>query len=111
MHWREEDADRRQPGRKHISTSYVERQNLIMRMSMKRFTRLSNAFSKKLASHRNAFSLYFTFYNWTRIHKTLRFTPAVASGLTDHLWTMEEIIGLMDEAAPNPGRPKTYKKR
>ncbi len=99
------------PDEKHISTSYVERQNLTMRMSMKRFARLSNAFSKKLASHRHALSLYFTFYNWTRIHKTLRVTPAMAAGLTDHLWTMEEIIGLMDEAAPKPGRPKTYIKR
>ncbi|MGO4686302.1 IS1 family transposase [Hyphomicrobium sp. 2TAF46] len=99
------------PDPDHISTSYVERQNLTMRMSMKRFTRLSNAFSKKLASHRHAISLYFTFYNWTRIHKTLRVTPAMAAGLTDHLWTMEEIIGLMDEAAPKPGRPKQYRKR
>ena len=99
------------PDPAHISTSYVERQNLTMRMSMKRFTRLSNAFSKKLANHRHAISLYFTFYNWTRIHKTLRVTPAMAAGLTDHLWSMEEIIGLMDEAAPKPGRPKTYKKR
>jgi hypothetical protein len=71
--------------------------------------RLSNAFSKKLASHRHALALYFTFYNWTRIHKTLRVTPAMAAGLTDRLWTMEEIIGLMDEVAPKPGRPKTYK--
>ena len=100
-----------EPDPKHISTSYVERQNLTMRMSMKRFTRLSNAFSKKLANHRHALSLYFTFYNWTRIHKTLRVTPAMAAGITDHLWTMEEILGLMDEAAPKPGRPKTYKKR
>jgi IS1 family transposase len=99
------------PDPDHISTSYVERQNLTMRMSMKRFTRLSNAFSKKLASHRHALSLYFTFYNWTRIHKTLRVTPAMAAGLTDHLWTMEEIVGLMDEVAPKPGRPKAYKKR
>ncbi|MFT3731469.1 MAG: DDE-type integrase/transposase/recombinase [Hyphomicrobium sp.] len=99
------------PDEAHISTSYVERQNLTMRMSMKRFTRLSNAFSKKLASHRHALALYFTFYNWTRIHKTLRVTPAMAAGISDRLWTMEEIIGLMDEAAPKPGRPKTYKKR
>lgn len=99
------------PDPDHISTSYVERQNLTMRMSMKRFTRLSNAFSKKLANHRHALALYFTFYNWTRIHKTLRVTPAMAAGLTDHLWTMEEIVALMDEAAPKPGRPKTYKKQ
>jgi hypothetical protein len=60
---------------------------------MKRFARLSNAYSKKVASHRHALSLYFCFYNWTRIHKTLRVTPAMASGLTDHLWTMEELNG------------------
>lgn len=69
------------PDPNHISTSYVERQNLTMRMSMKRFTRLSNAFSKKLASHRHALALYFTFYNWTRIHKTLRITPTMLQGL------------------------------
>jgi hypothetical protein len=66
---------------------------------------------RKAGRVRHALSLYFTFYNWTRIHKTLRVTPAMAAGLTDHLWTMEEIIGLMDEAAPKPGRPKTYNKR
>jgi hypothetical protein len=70
-----------EPDAKHISTSYVERQNLTMRMSMKRFTRLSNAFSKKLANHRHALALYFYFYNWCRIHKTLRVTPAMAAGL------------------------------
>lgn len=99
------------PDEKHISTSYVERHNLTMRMSMKRFTRLSNAFSKKLASHRHALSLYFTFYNWTRIHKSLRVSPAMAAGITDRLWMMEEIIALMDEVAPKPGRPATYRKR
>jgi hypothetical protein len=99
------------PDPKYISTSYVERSNLSMRMHMKRFARLTNAHSKKLQNHRHAISLYFTFYNWTRIHKTLRTTPAMAAGITDRVWTMEEIIGLMDEAAPKPGRPKTYKKR
>lgn len=99
------------PDPDHISTSYVERQNLTMRMSMKRFARLSNAFSKKVASHRNALSLYFFFYNWCRIHKTLRVTPAMAAGLTERLWDMTDIIAMMDEAAPKPGRPKTYIKR
>lgn len=99
------------PDPDHISTSYVERQNLTMRMSMKRFTRLSNAFSKKLESHRNALSLYFYFYNWCRIHKTLRVTPAMAAGLTDKLMSFEDMIALMDEAAPKSGRPKSYKKR
>lgn len=99
------------PDPAHISTSFVERSNLSMRMHMRRFTRLTNAHSKKLNNHRHAISPYFTFYNWTRIHKTLRTTPAMAAGLTDRVWTMEEIIALMDEAAPKPGRPKTYKKR
>ena len=82
-----------------------------MCMHMRRFTRLTNAHSKKLNNHRNAMSLYFTFYNWTRIHKTLRTTPAMAAGLTDRVWDMEEMVAMMDEAAPKPGRPKTYKKR
>ena len=82
---------------KHISTSYVERQNLTMRMSMRRFTRLTNAFSKKLENHCHALALYFVFYNWIRIHKTLRVTPAMAAGLTDHVWSWEDIIALIDE--------------
>lgn len=100
-----------EPDQKHISTSYVERQNLTMRMSMKRFARLSNAFSKKLASHRHALSLYFFFYNWCRIHKTLRVTPAMAAGLTDMTMELPDLVALMDAVAPKPGRPKTYKKR
>lgn len=100
-----------EPDAEHISTSYVERQNLTMRMSMKRFTRLSNAFSKKLANHRHALALYFYFYNWCRIHKTLRVTPAMAAGLTDELLSFDDLVVLMDAVAPKPGRPKTYKKR
>jgi IS1 family transposase len=100
-----------EPAPEHISTSYVERQNLTMRMSMKRFTRLSNAFSKKLANHRHALSFYFFFYNWCRIHKTLRVAPAMAAGLTDRLLGFEDLVALMDAAAPKPGRPKAYKKR
>ena len=99
------------PDEKHISTSYVERQNLTMRMSMRRFTRLTNGFSKKLESHIYAISLYFVFYNWMRIHKTLKVTPAMAAGLTTKLMTMEDLCDLMDAVAPKPGRPKTYKKR
>lgn len=95
----------------HVSTSYVERQNLTMRMSMRRFTRLTNAFSKKFDSHVNAISLYFVFYNWMRIHKSLRVTPAMEAGLTDKLMGFEDLIALIDAAAPKPGRPKTYKKR
>lgn len=99
------------PDPKHISTSFVERQNLTMRMSMRRFTRLTNGFSKKLESHIYAISLYFVFYNWVRIHKTLKVTPAMAAGLTDKLVSWEQIIEAMDAIAPKPGRPKTYKKR
>ncbi len=99
------------PDPDHISTSYVERQNLQMRMSMRRFTRLTNAHSKKLNNHRHALSLYFTFYNWTRIHSALRITPAMAAGLTDRVWSVEEFVMMMDEIAPKPGRPKTYRKR
>ena len=99
------------PDDKHISTSFVERQNLTMRMSMRRFTRLTNGFSKKLESHIFAISLYFVFYNWVRIHKTLKVTPAMAAGLTDRLVGWEDIIAAMDAIAPKPGRPKTYNKR
>ena len=99
------------PEVEHVSTSYVELQSLTMRMSMKRFTRLSNPFSKTLINHRHALALYFYIHNLTRIHKTQRVTPAMAAGLTDRLWTMEEIIGMMDAVAPKPGRRKTYKKR
>lgn len=84
------------PDPDHISTSYVERQNLTMRMSMRRFTRLTNGFSKKLQNHYHALSLYFMFYNFVRIHKTLKVTPAMAAGLTERLWSMEDIVALID---------------
>jgi IS1 family transposase len=84
------------PDPKHVSTSYVERQNLTMRMSMRRFTRLTNAFSKKVENHCAAVALYFMYYNFCRIHQTLRVTPAMEAGLTDHVWTLEELTGLMD---------------
>ncbi len=99
------------PDPKHISTSYVERQNLTMRMGMRRFTRLTNGFSKKLESHIYAISLYFVFYNFCRIHKTLKVTPAMAAGVTSKLMDFEDIVALIDAAAPKPGRPKAYKKR
>lgn len=86
------------PNPKHISTSYVERQNLTMRMSMRRFTRLTNGFSKKIENHVHMVTLYTVWYNWTRIHKTLRVTPAMAAGLTDRLWEMAEIVALIDAA-------------
>jgi hypothetical protein len=83
------------PDPKHVSTSFVERQNLTMRMSMRRFTRLTNGFSKKLGNHGHAVALYFMHYNFCRIHKTLRVTPAMEAGLTDHVWMSEELIGLL----------------
>jgi IS1 family transposase len=99
------------PDPRHISTSYAERQNLSMRMHMRRFTRLTNAFSKKFENHVHMVALYTVFYNWTRLHKTTRVTPAMAAGLTDRLWTMEEVAEMIDATLPKPGRPKNYKKR
>jgi len=84
------------PDPEHISTSYVERQNLTMRMSMRRFTRLTNAFSKKLLNLRAAVNLHFMFYNFARIHQTIRVTPAMEAGVSDHVWSVEEIAGLLD---------------
>ena len=82
------------PDAAHISTSYVERANLTMRMSMRRFTRLTNGFSKKVENHKAAVALYSMFYNFGRIHKTLRVTPAMEAGKADHVWSLEEIAGL-----------------
>ncbi len=84
------------PERKYISTSYAERQNLTMRMSMRRFTRLTNAFSKMLENLAHAVSLHFMFYNCGRIHKSLRVTPAMEAGGTDHVWSLEDIAALSD---------------
>jgi IS1 family transposase len=86
------------PNPKHISTSYVERNNLTMRMSMRRMTRLTNAFSKKGENHAHAVALNFLYYNFARIHRTLRITPAMAAGLSDHVWSIEEIVALLDVA-------------
>lgn len=83
------------PKLNHISTSYVERQNLTMRMSMRRFTRLTNGFSKKVENHAYAVALHFLHYNFARIHKTLRVTPAMAAGLSHHVWSIEDIIELL----------------
>ena len=82
------------PDEKHVSTSYVERQNLTMRMGMRRFTRLTNGFSKKVENLEHAVSLHFLHYNFARIHKTLRVTPAMAAGVSDHVWGLEEIANL-----------------
>ena len=83
------------PDAAHVSTSYVERQNLTMRMSMRRFTRLTNAFSKKLANHTAMTAVYFMFYNFGRVHQTLRVTPAMEAKVSDRVWSVEEIVGLI----------------
>ncbi len=85
------------PDPKHVSTSFVERQNLSMRMGMRRFTRLTNGFSKKLENHAHQIAVYFMHYNFCRVHQTLRVTPAMEAGLTDHVWTLEELCGLIPE--------------
>lgn len=101
------------PDPAHISTSFVERQNLTMRMHMRRFTRLTNAFSKKVEAHANAVALHFMYYNFCRIHKTLRVTPAMAAGVTDRLWDVKDIVALIEakEAAEAPKVRGPYRKR
>lgn len=84
------------PDAEHISTSICERQNLTLRMSSRRFTRLTNGFSKKLENHAHAVALHFVWYNFVRVHQTLRVTPAMAAGLSDHVWSLEEIARLLD---------------
>jgi IS1 family transposase len=84
-----------EPEARHVSTSFVERQNLTMRMQMRRFTRLTNAFSKKIANHGYAISLHFMYYNFCRVHQTLRVTPAMEAGIADHVWAISEIVALL----------------
>ena len=93
-----------------ISTSHVERSNLTMRMSMRRFTRLTNAFSKKFDNHLHALALYFFRYNFCRLHKSLRTSPAQAAGVTDELLSMESLCAIMDAANP-PKKRGPYKKQ
>jgi IS1 family transposase len=97
------------PDLKHVSTSYIERQNLSVRMGMRRFTRLTNGFSKKVENHAYAVALHYMFYNFARIHKTLRVTPAMEAGIADHVWSIEEIADLIPEPTYGPRGP--YKKR
>lgn len=99
------------PDPAHISTSYIERQNLTMRMHMRRFTRLTNAFSKKVENHVNAISLHFAYYNFVRVHKTLRMSPAMAAGVETRLWEMSDLVAIVEAAEPKPGKRGPYTKR
>jgi IS1 family transposase len=95
----------------YVSTSFVERQNLTMRMHMRRFTRLTNRFLRKFENHAYAVALHVVFYNWVRIHKTLRVTPAMAAGLTDRLWDVKDIVALVEAAEAPPRKGGPYKPR
>ncbi|MCY4260994.1 MAG: IS1 family transposase [Rhodobacteraceae bacterium] len=99
------------PDPEHVSTSFVERQNLTMRMSMRRFTRLTNAFSKKIENHAHAVALHYMYYNFCRIHQSLQITPAMAAGVTDRLYEIADIVKLVEDAAPKPGPRGPYKKQ
>jgi hypothetical protein len=96
------------PDPKHVSTSFVERQNLSMRMGIRRFTRLTNAFSKKVENHAASVVLWFGYYNFCRIHQTLRVTPAMEAGLADHVWSIEELVYLLEQrTSKQVGRSRT----
>jgi len=97
-----------EPDKNHISTSYVERQNLTMRMRMRRFTRLTNGFSKKIENHAYALALFYMHYNFCRIHQTLRVTPAMEARISDHVWSIEEVVALIPKPTYGPRGP--YKK-
>lgn len=99
------------PDPKHVSTSFAERQNLTMRMHMRRFTRLTNAFSKKVENHAYAVALHFMYYNFVRLHQKLRVTPAMAAGITSRLWEISDIVALMDAAEEMPKTRGPYKKK
>jgi len=99
------------PDPKHVSTSFAERQNLTLRMQDRRFTRLTNAFSKKLENHALSVALHYMHYNFCRIHKTLRITPAMAAGVTDHVWDVADIVSMIEAAEPLPAKRGPYQKR
>lgn len=99
------------PDPEHVSTSYVERSNLSIRMHMRRFTRLTNAHSKKFENHAWAVALHVMFYNFVRLHSTVRMSPAMAAGIADRLWEMSDIVALIDAREEAPKRPATYRKR
>ncbi len=92
------------PDPEHVSTSFVERQNLTLRMSSRRFTRLTNGFSKKAENHAHAVALHYMQYNYCRVHQTLRVTPAMEAGLTDHVWSTDELIALLPKPTVGPSR-------
>ena len=99
------------PDQTHISTSYAEWANLSIRMGVRRFTRLTNAFSKKVENHFFALAIYFMHYNFVRRHQTLKTTPAVAAGVADHAWTLQEVIDLLEQAEQaHPMKRGPYKK-
>jgi hypothetical protein len=91
-----------EPDSKHVSTSYVERSNLTMRMGMRRFTRLTNGFSKKVENHEHSVAPHFMHYNFCRIHKSLLVTPAMEAGITDHIWEISEIVALIEKDSTEP---------
>ena len=95
MHRLREEPMIGDPDPKHISTSYIERQNLTMRMAMRRFTRLTNAFSKKIENHIASIAIHYMHYNFVRIHQTLEMTPAMEAGISNHIWSLDEIIKLI----------------
>jgi hypothetical protein len=95
------------PDPAHISTSYVERSNLSMRISMRRFTRLTNGFSKKIENHRHMLAIYYMYYNYVRRHATLRVSLAMEAGLSDHLWTVEDLVRLMEPKSILDGLAQT----
>jgi IS1 family transposase len=99
------------PVKELVSTSYVERLNLTMGMSMRRFTRLTNGFSKKIENHAHAIALHYMYYNFCRIHKTLSFAPAMAAGVTSKLWSIADMIAVLDAYLPPPKKRGPYKKR
>jgi hypothetical protein len=99
------------PNAQYTSTSFTERHNLTMRMQMRRFTRLTNGFSKKFDNHCHALALYFVWYNFVKLHKAHKLTPAMAAGITDKLWSVEDIVALVEASEPKPGKRGPYKKR
>lgn len=99
------------PDPKHVSTSYAERQNLTMRMQMRRFTRLTNGFSKKFENHMHMVAIYAVWYNFVKLHRAHKVTPAMAAGVSDRLMSMEDMAVMIDEAGPRPGKRGPYKQR